>query len=94
MFESLIVTLREGVEAALIVAIVLSYLKKIGRTDLAKSAYIALGAAVAVSILGGIAFKRFEIDEDRFEAATIRRMYDASDYPLPRMAVASPGRAP
>jgi high-affinity iron transporter len=67
MFESLIVTLREGVEAALIVAIVLSYLKKIGRSDLAKSAYIALGAAVAVSIVGGVAFRRFEIDEDRFE---------------------------
>jgi len=37
-----------------------------------------------------------EIDEDRFEASTIRRMYDAPDYPLPRIALASqsPVRAP
>ena len=37
MFESLVVTLREGVEASLIVAIVLSYLAKIGRRELSKS---------------------------------------------------------
>jgi len=30
-----------------------------------------------------------EIDEDRFEAASIRQMYDATEYPLPRIALAS-----
>jgi high-affinity iron transporter len=67
MFESLVVTLREGVEAALIVAIVLSYLKKVGRQDLARSVYAGMAAAVAVSIVGAILFRRFEVDEDRFE---------------------------
>ena len=67
MFQSLVVTLREGVEAALIVAIVLGYLKKIDRSDLARSAYMGLGLAVILSVIGGVLFRRLEIDEDRFE---------------------------
>jgi high-affinity iron transporter len=67
MFESLVVTLREGVEAALIVAIVLGYLKKIGRSDLAKSAYIGLASAAVFAVAAAILFRRMHIDEDRFE---------------------------
>ncbi|HEY6330388.1 MAG TPA: FTR1 family protein, partial [Blastocatellia bacterium] len=67
MFQSLVVTLREGVEAALIVAIVLGYLRKVGRSDLARSAYAGLGLAVVLSVILGILFRRLEIDEDRFE---------------------------
>src|SRR5438552_17602062 len=50
MLEALIVTLREGVEAALIVGITLAYLSKIGRGDLRKSVYTALTAALLGSI--------------------------------------------
>jgi FTR1 family protein len=64
MFESLVVTLREGVEAALIVAIVLGYLKKIGRSDLARSAYTGLAAAAGFAVAAAILFRRFEISED------------------------------
>jgi FTR1 family protein len=64
MFESLVVTLREGVEAALIVAIVLGYLKKIGRSDLAKSAYIGIASATAFAVAAAIVFRRFEMNED------------------------------
>ncbi|HYL98871.1 MAG TPA: Fe-S-containing protein [Blastocatellia bacterium] len=71
MFESLVVTLREGVEAALIVAIVLGYLKKIGRSDLARSVYMGLGLAVVVSIVGAALFQKYGIDEDRYEGWTM-----------------------
>src|SRR5215471_9114907 len=64
MFESAVVTLREGVEAALIVAIVLGYLRKTNRSDLAKSAYIGLIAAAAFAVGAAILFRRFEISED------------------------------
>jgi FTR1 family protein len=64
MFESTVVTLREGVEAALIVAIVLGYLRKINRSDLAKSAYIGLAAAAGFAVAAAILFRRFEINED------------------------------
>ena len=45
MLQALIITLREGVEAALIVGITLAYLNKIGRNDLRKPVYVALIAA-------------------------------------------------
>ena len=49
MFQALVVTLREGVEAALIVGITLVYLEKIGRPDLRRTVYAALVAALGRS---------------------------------------------
>ena len=50
MLQSFIITLREGVEAALIVGITLAYLTKIGRQELRKTVYAALAAAFLGSI--------------------------------------------
>ncbi len=50
MLQAFIVTLREGVEAALIIGITLAYLAKIERNDLRKSVYAALIAASVGSI--------------------------------------------
>jgi high-affinity iron transporter len=50
MLQAFIITLREGVEAALIVGITLAYLSKIGRPDLRKAVYSALVAAFIGSI--------------------------------------------
>ena len=68
MLQALIVTLREGVEAALIVGITLVYLAKIGRSDLRKTVYAGLVAAFLGSIAGAIILSRFpEFNEDKFE---------------------------
>jgi high-affinity iron transporter len=68
MLQALIVTLREGVEAALIVGITLAYLSKIGRPDLRRTVYSALVAAFLGSIAGAIVLSRFpEFNEDKFE---------------------------
>ena len=67
MLEAFIVTLREGVEAALIVGITLAYLAKIGRTDLRKSVLAALGAAFAGSIGVAILVSRLHLNEDIVE---------------------------
>ena len=67
MLQAFIITLREGVEAALIVGITLAYLTKIGRNDLRKSVYAALGAAVVGSIGGAVLLTRFKWNEDIFE---------------------------
>jgi high-affinity iron transporter len=67
MIETMVITLREGVEAALIVAIALAYLRKAGRADLFRVVYAALGAAVAVSVAGAVLMTRFNFNEDRFE---------------------------
>jgi FTR1 family protein len=67
MFSALVVTLREGVEAALIVGITLVYLSKIGRPELRRTVYIALAAALLASVGGAIALSYLPISQDSFE---------------------------
>src|SRR5580658_4932364 len=67
MLQAFIITLREGVEAALIVGITLAYLAKIGRADLRKTVYAALGTAFVGSIGIAVAISRLNWNEDVFE---------------------------
>ena len=67
MLQAFIITLREGVEAALIVGITLAYLAKIGRNDLRKSVYAALAAAFAGSIGIAVLLSRLNWNQDIFE---------------------------
>jgi len=67
MLQAFIITLREGVEAALIVGITLAYLSKIGRNDLRKTVYAALGAAFVGSIVMAVVISRLNWNEDVFE---------------------------
>src|SRR5262252_2192106 len=67
MLETFIVTLREGVEAALIVGITLAYLAKIGRPELRKSVYAALAAAFVGSIGIAVLLSRTKWNQDIFE---------------------------
>jgi FTR1 family protein len=67
MIQAFIITLREGVEAALIVGITLAYLAKIGRNDLRKAVYAALAAAFVGSIGVAILMSRLSLNEDVFE---------------------------
>ncbi|HTW57462.1 MAG TPA: Fe-S-containing protein [Terriglobales bacterium] len=67
MVQAFIIALREGVEAALIVGITLAYLTKIGRQELRKTVYAALGAAFLGSIGVAIVISRTHLNEDVFE---------------------------
>jgi FTR1 family protein len=67
MFSALVVTLREGVEAALIVGITLVYLSKMGRPDLRRTVYYALVAALICSIAGAVALSYAPINQDKVE---------------------------
>src|SRR5262249_16035284 len=67
MLQALVVTLREGVEAALIVGITLVYLVKIGRPDLHRIAYGALVAALLASVAGAVALSYLPIAQDQLE---------------------------
>jgi high-affinity iron transporter len=51
--QSLLITLREGLEAGLIVVIVLTYLKGAGHKAYWKNAWLGTAAAIAVSIMAG-----------------------------------------
>jgi high-affinity iron transporter len=67
MFESLVITLREGVEAALIVGIVLAYLARTGRRNWNRLVWLALAAAVAGSAAAAYLVHRLEVGEDTYE---------------------------
>lgn len=47
------ITFRESLEAALIVSIIIAYLRKIGREDLKRYLYIGTGLAITVSVIFG-----------------------------------------
>jgi high-affinity iron transporter len=55
MFAAYLIMLREGVEAALIVGIVASYLKQSGRAQWLPMVWVGAGAAVAVCLAVGFA---------------------------------------
>ena len=65
MFQSLVITLREGVEAALIVGIVLGYLRKTGHARLSRLVFAGLLAAVVASVGVAYVLHRLRITELR-----------------------------
>jgi high-affinity iron transporter len=67
LLQAFIITLREGVEAALIVGVTLAYLNKIQRPDLRRAVFAALGSAFAASIGVAILLSHFQFNEDLFE---------------------------
>lgn len=67
MLQAFIITLREGVEAALIVGITLAYLNKIQRKDLRRAVFAALGTAFVASIGCATILSRLQLNEDIFE---------------------------
>jgi high-affinity iron transporter len=58
MVQAFVITLREGLEAFLIVAISLAYLRRTGRAPLARAVHWAIVASVLVSIVAGVLFQR------------------------------------
>ena len=58
MLQAFVITLREGLEAFLIIAISLAYLKKSGRLSLIPAVHWGIGVSVVVSIGAGILFAK------------------------------------
>ena len=65
MLSTFIIALREGLEAALIVGILLAYLKKTNRSHLLRAVWIGVGLAIALSMGLGAAltFTSHELSE-------------------------------
>ena len=58
MLQAFVITLREGLEAFLIVAISIAYLKKTGRQSLVPAVNWGIVGSIALSILAGLLFAR------------------------------------
>lgn len=71
MLQAFVITLREGVEASLIVGIVFAYLNKIGRVDLKRTVMQAVGAAGLCSLLVAVVLARTQFNQDIFEGVVM-----------------------
>jgi high-affinity iron transporter len=67
VLSAFLISLREGVEAALVVGIILVYLARTGRAHLARFAWFGVALAGALSLAVAIALERWQINEDGFE---------------------------
>ena len=59
MFPSFIITLRETLEAALIVGIIYGYLQRTQQTKYLKTVWLGVASGVSLSLFGAIIFSRF-----------------------------------
>ena len=67
MFQSFVITLREGIEAALIIGIVLGHLRKTGRESWSRIVYWALAVSLAASLAGAFILSRIEVNQEALE---------------------------
>ena len=67
MLSALLLALREGVEAALVVGIVLVYLNRTGRRALARYVWGGVMVAVAASFGAAVLLDHWQVSEDGFE---------------------------
>lgn len=71
MIQTFVITLREGVEAALVIAIAIAYLKKTGRLALLPTVYQALITAVIACFTAAWGFTKIGISTDSYEGFTL-----------------------
>lgn len=67
MLSAFLIALREGVEAALVVGIILVYLSRTARSHLTQFVWYGVAAAVALSLAVAVGLERWRISEDGFE---------------------------
>ena len=67
MLSAFLIALREGVEAALVVGIILVYLARTGRSHLTRFVWYGVALAGVLSLAVAVALERWRISEDGFE---------------------------
>lgn len=64
ILEALVITLREGIEASLVIGIVFAFLARSGRNDLKRPVWVGVGLAIVASMVGAVLFQNFGIDPE------------------------------
>ena len=67
MLESFVIMLREGVESALVIGIIIILLRRTGRRDLERPVFLGLGLAIIASIGAAIILNLLPINEEVYE---------------------------
>jgi high-affinity iron transporter len=79
MLATLVIFLREGVEASMIIAILLAYLNRIGRRDHFRDVFIGVGAALLLATVGGaVAYKTIS----SYDGSRVQTIFETVTYLL------------
>jgi high-affinity iron transporter len=77
MLATLVIFLREGVEASMIIAILLAYLNRIGRRDHFRDVFIGVGAALILATAGGaVAYETIR----RYDVSRVQTIFETPTY--------------
>ncbi len=79
MIPTFVIFLREGIEASMIVAILLAYLDRIGQRRHFRDVFLGVGAALVVVLLGGIA--AFELIS-QYDGSSVQTYFETATYLL------------
>ncbi|HWE62126.1 MAG TPA: FTR1 family protein [Chloroflexota bacterium] len=80
MLGSFLIFLREGIEGSMIVAIMCAYLAGAGRRDLFRWVFAGVGAALAASLMAGVAL--YAIAKDAFINSTAQTWFETGTFLL------------
>jgi len=64
VLEGVVVSLREGVEVALVIGVLFAYLRRTGRDIYFRSVLLGLGVAILASLLAAILVRRYGLNPD------------------------------
>ena len=77
MLATLVIFLREGVEASMIVAILLAYLNRIGRRDHFRDVFLGVGAALLLATAGGaVAYETIR----SYDGSRVQTIFETATY--------------
>ena len=77
MIPTFVIFLREGIEASMIVAILLSYLSRINQREHFRDVYLGVAAALVLVVLGGIgAFLLIK----QYEGSNVQTYFETATY--------------
>jgi high-affinity iron transporter len=77
MLATLVIFLREGVEASMIVAILLVYLNRIGRREYFRDVFLGVGAALVLATGGGVLI--YETIH-RYDGSRVQTIFETGTY--------------
>jgi len=77
VIPTFVIFLREGIEASMIVAILLAYLKRLGQTRHFRDVFVGVGAALGLTLVGGIV-AYFAIS--RYSGSRVQTYFETATY--------------
>jgi high-affinity iron transporter len=79
VIPTFVIFLREGIEASMIVAILLAYLKRLGQTSYFRDVFWGVGAALVLTLAGGVAAY---VAISQYSGSNVQTYFETATYVL------------